>query len=299
MSKVAAISKKPRLLAGAKVGIPPRHIDFGDYSQGPLDAIEGNKFTSSFLATLSSFFPPGEMFFVDSVRYYRDIVKDEHLKKQISGFIGQEAIHSQEHDRLNAHFASMGYSMKFADRCVRGGLWMLKRFSPKMQLACTAYMEHMTACMAYAMLTEEELPKLFDPDMIRLWQWHAVEEIEHKTVAFEVYRLVGDDPDERRKAVKLVSLCMVPFVLVILLTFMIQRGHLFDFKENRRGWELIVGKTGLVTRATQFMGMFKRNQFHPNDHETDELLKTWREKLFGNDGSLADAVTNRDAIEAA
>ena len=60
-----------------------------------------NSFLTTFWTTLSSLFPEGETFFVDSVKNYRHEIKDQLLKDQVSGFIGQEALHPKEHQALN------------------------------------------------------------------------------------------------------------------------------------------------------------------------------------------------------
>ncbi|MCA3859791.1 MAG: metal-dependent hydrolase, partial [Burkholderia sp.] len=54
-----------------------------------------------FMNALSLLFPAGERFFMDSVRNYRDQIEDPELKKQVIGFIGQEAMHTREHIEYN------------------------------------------------------------------------------------------------------------------------------------------------------------------------------------------------------
>ena len=62
---------------------------------------KGSIHLSQFMNSLSLFFPVGERFFIDSVRNYRDTVSDSELKKAVSAFIGQEAMHGREHDEYN------------------------------------------------------------------------------------------------------------------------------------------------------------------------------------------------------
>ncbi len=139
------LNKSP-VLAGASVGIPPRNIKFShDYYSARRYPIADNAFASSVIAVLSGIFPPGERFFVESVRHFRDQITDPELKAQVSGFIGQEALHGREHERLNAIFSDMGIRVDFAEKGVKMGLSILERFSPEQQLACTIFMEHFTA----------------------------------------------------------------------------------------------------------------------------------------------------------
>ena len=44
---------------------------------------------------LSTTFPDGERFFIDSVRNFQDQIKDPKLQKDIRAFIGQEANHGK------------------------------------------------------------------------------------------------------------------------------------------------------------------------------------------------------------
>ena len=63
---------------------------------------------SQFLNTMSLFFPVGERFFIDSVRHYRDQITDSELKKAVTAFIGQEAMHGREHEEYNDFVAQAG-----------------------------------------------------------------------------------------------------------------------------------------------------------------------------------------------
>lgn len=111
---------------------------------------------SHLLAMLSSFFPAGEDFFVRSVREYRDQVSDPALKKQVAGFIGQEAVHGREHRRFNERLARHGYPTRLVDRSTKRGPSHLARRAPlRHQLAVTAALEHYTATFAEVLLCDE------------------------------------------------------------------------------------------------------------------------------------------------
>ncbi|NLV54340.1 MAG: metal-dependent hydrolase, partial [Acidimicrobiales bacterium] len=62
---------------------------------------DGDLVMSHVVSVLSGLFPEGEDYFVRSVRHFRDRIDDPVLKKQVAGFIGQEAIHGREHRDLN------------------------------------------------------------------------------------------------------------------------------------------------------------------------------------------------------
>ena len=69
-----------------------------------------------FFNALSLLFPAGERFFMDSVRNYRDRIHDPVLRKQVLGFIGQEAMHTREHVDYNDLLQTAGLPAHKLDR---------------------------------------------------------------------------------------------------------------------------------------------------------------------------------------
>jgi len=134
-------------------------------------------FATHFLNALSSTFPFGEAFFVRSVLHYRDRIEDPGLQARIRGFAGQEGQHSRVHAEHVEMLIAQGYSAietrnRIVDRIVR---WHNRRL-PKLSLAMTAALEHLTALLARQLLSEPELRTgKMDPEMSRLWRWHALE----------------------------------------------------------------------------------------------------------------------------
>ena len=111
------------------------------------------------IAALSSVFPDGEDFFVRSVRHFRDRITDPELKRQVAGFIGQEAMHGREHRVFNDRLAELGYPTKHYERLTkRRACAVRERILPaKSNLAATAALEHFTATLAELVLTNEEI----------------------------------------------------------------------------------------------------------------------------------------------
>ncbi len=107
--------------------------------------------------------------------------------------MGQETVHAREHARLNERLAELGYPTRHLDRRARFGFRIVERtFTPTMKLAATAALEHVTATLADTVLGSEEIQQLFTDDEVRrLIVWHAIDEAEHRAVAFDVFRAVG------------------------------------------------------------------------------------------------------------
>lgn len=287
-----------RRLPGARAGIPPRHIDFKFPEQAPRHFFfDGNPAASSIFAVFSGIFPPGERFFVESVRHFRDRIDDPDLKARVSGFIGQESLHGREHERLNEWFAERGIDTRPSDRRVSWALRQLERFSPEQQLACTTMMEHFTAILAEHWLTDEDFRSKADPEMLKLWSWHALEELEHKSVAHEVYEKIGGGGErERRRAVTLVVLFLLPGIVASWLELSVRGGALRNPREFYRGLVALLGRKGFLTRVARKFPFYLREGFHPAKHDTRALEARTREQLFGEAGELRDQWKNREAL---
>jgi predicted metal-dependent hydrolase len=175
--------------------VPARRISFEESLQElPKHfAVDGDLVSSHVAASLSSLFPDGEDFFVKSVRHYRDQITDPDLKRQVAGFIGQEAIHGREHRVLNERLAELGYPTKAFEKMTQKGLALRWRVGSNMSsLAVTAALEHFTATLAELVMTSQETREQFGPNAVQeVFTWHALEESEHKAVAFDVYMAVG------------------------------------------------------------------------------------------------------------
>src|SRR5438874_4221552 len=175
--------------------VPSRRTSFEEALQSVPKhvAAAGDLLHSHVAASLSAVFPDGEDFFVRSVRHFRDQIDDPALKRQVAGFIGQEAMHGREHRAFNDRLAALGYPTKQVERFTKWGLELRERIAPpKANLAATAALEHFTATLAELVLTDEETREQFGHEAVReLFVWHALEESEHKAVAFDVYKAVG------------------------------------------------------------------------------------------------------------
>lgn len=167
-----------------------------------------------FMNTLSLFFPHGERFFIDSIRHYRDAeqIDDPELQQAVRAFIGQEAMHGREHDEFNAMVDDAGLPVLELEAKVKTLLDFLQaHLPPSMQLSATCALEHWTAIMGGMLLDNPEVFDGSEPRFRDMWMWHAMEETEHKGVAFDVYRAVLG------KGVKAETLRATGLVLATLL----------------------------------------------------------------------------------
>lgn len=292
---MTTVAKTSNSLNGASVGIPPRNIDFNFPQSIPKYFYAGNATATTFFAMLSGFFPPGERYFMDSVRHFRDRVTDKEQRAAISGFMGQEAIHGREHERLNELLAERGFDMRTPERFVKIGLKVLEMLPPSTKLAATTFMEHFTALLAEQLLEDKDFQGLADPEMIKIWQWHALEELEHKSVAYDVYELVGNRYSERVAATAASLVVLLPMLGVTWAWMLARDGKLGSIKDNAKGLNMLFGRKGFVSKILPRLPEFTQRHFHPGNHDTRHLEQAWRERLFAEGGELFDVYKNRVA----
>ncbi|MEB3031998.1 metal-dependent hydrolase [[Mycobacterium] nativiensis] len=246
---------------------------------------------SHFVAGLSGAFPPGEESFIRSVRRYADTVTDPVLKKRVAGFIGQESAHGLQHRRLNDKLIELGYPVRWwdsaaaKDRLTRSE----RRLGAQVHLAMTAAAEHYTAVLAERVLSSDELQAIpGDAEVWNLLNWHALEELEHKSVAFDVYREMVGSEWTRILVMAFMFSATLP-VTAVTLAYSLSR----DSRARRQPLRLIREAYALA-RGPIFRGLgrdlvkYARPGFHPDDIDTSALLDRWQQQLFGVDGALVD-----------
>src|SRR5215218_3744323 len=170
----------------ADLSITPRDRRFGRAAQAPRLWHGGSVEATAIYNALSTTFPVGEAFFVESVRAFRNGAPDK-LMQDIKAFTTQEAIHSREHDAFNKRAIHAGYDISRLEAQVDKRLAVTRNKPPIVSLAATMALEHFTAILAHQLLANPRHLEGADPEAAALWRWHACEEIEHKGVAYDTW----------------------------------------------------------------------------------------------------------------
>lgn len=229
---------------------------------------------SHFLNALSATFPQGEQFFVDSVRNVRDQVINPELQVDISAFIGQEAHHAQAHQQFNTNLYSLDYNLAKFDVAFAQEMQRLRTLSKRRQLAATVALEHFTAMIAGYMLKNPKLLQDLPTNMLNLWVWHAIEEIEHKHVAFDVYQQVFNNLAQRRRSMRTISIGFVTSTAVMTTHLLWQdRQHsLFNIRQLARNIkDSMVLLHMMISLLPEYLAFYKVD-FHPLQIDQSELL---------------------------
>ena len=281
----------------AGASFPVRRMNF-NFDDVPEYWASNSAGITHFLTALSALFPDGEKLFIDSVRAVRQhpAIKDnEALQKEISAFIGQEAMHTQEHVGFNASAQRFGHDVAKYERetgqLIQGARKLFAKVvkpfgmtQEMVDLTATTALEHFTATIASELLRNPHIQELMtDPTMSYMWYWHAVEENEHKAVAFDVYEAVFG------KGVKAYALRSSALVMAMVLIFAAQSSFVIRLLKNDGKLNLqelgMVYKyayspsKGIIAGMGKEMFAYFRPNFHPNDLDTHSLLETWKQKL--------------------
>jgi len=272
--------------------IPTRRVSF-DETLGRLPkhfAADGDLIDSHLAAALSAVFPDGEDFFVRSVRHFRSQITDPALLRQVAGFIGQEAMHGREHRALNDRLDALGYPVKRCERITKRFLALRERILPATSnLALTAALEHFTATLAELLLSDDEMRRRFGHAELRnVFLWHALEESEHKAVAFDVYRAVGGSERMRVLTMKVLRYFFVTAMSAAVVASLLGDRDTYRRGALRRSWRRFRRSPMVQPAVWRQLQDYDRPGFHPDDRPTDELLERWRLELFGEHGSLND-----------
>jgi predicted metal-dependent hydrolase len=258
-------------------------------------AADGDILGSHVLTVLSGVFPDGEDFFVRSVEAMRARVDDPRLLEDVEGFIGQESMHGREHRVLNERLAELGYPTRALAVYIRVTLRFRERLqSKKFNLAVTAALEHYTATLAETLLSNPEARAEIGHDGVRhLLMWHALEESEHKAVAFDVYKATGGSERMRKAAMWVVHANFLfetaTWTLISLAIDRDARRHPFRVL---RGLGRLSQSPFTSRRTLKHLFQYHRRGFHPNDRDTTELIAEWRSKLFGSEGELTELLAS-------
>jgi uncharacterized protein len=264
--------------ATERVPIKARRVRF-DWSRTPLHWIPGDPQTTHCINVLHMLLPAGEKWFVDVYRQVLPSIEDEQLQADVKGFIGQEATHSRAHAAVLEHLAAQGvdtrgytrlidwtFARLLADRPFGSPLprplrraWLVHR------LGIIAAIEHFTAVLGWWVLNAEALDEAgADAVMVDLLRWHGAEEVEHRAVAFELFRHEGGGYLQR-----LVGLAEVGPVLLWLWV----RGTFFLLRKDptRPGRPRVrefrrAGRQGLLPTTRELLATiprFVRPSYHP------------------------------------
>lgn len=225
---------------------------------------------------LSATFPRGEAFFIESVRAFRDDVPPR-LAEEIRKFIQQEVNHSREHLAFNRAAVDAGYDLSRIDAHVTQMLDLTKCRPPVVNLAATMALEHFTAILANQLLTNPKMLDGAEPEVAAMWRWHAVEEIDHKAVAYDTFlHATRHMPRRRRWLLKSMTMLSITHRFVShriadSVDLLAQDG-ITGWRAKARVLWYVFGSPGYLRKVFPAWASYFLPGFHPWKHDDRHLI---------------------------
>ncbi|MBV1881737.1 MAG: metal-dependent hydrolase [Pseudomonadales bacterium] len=252
---------------------------------------QGEYFTTRFFDALQLAFPEGERMFIESIRNYKSEIKDPTLVEQVKKFNYQEGQHGLGHANFNDLLMDQGINAEAMYETITKAIKLVTKHSPrKFLLATTVAAEHFTATLAEDVYnTDFELFDNADETIASLYAWHALEEAEHKAVAWDVYQEVANG-DYLTRSLAMVTIIPVLGAYLALTVPMIlaKDKKLTDVSEMKKGYKRFLGKNGLFRRiAPPILDYFKPG-FHPWSTGHPKHYAEWK-SAYAESGDMKQA----------
>ena len=238
----------------------------------------GDRFKTILMNAISFLLPSGEKLLIDVINNNLKNINDEKLLRECKWFIRQEVNHSAEHIRYNNSLCdSRGYDyekLQLESHINRNSYKVVKRaLGEQYCLAMTACIEHLNSIAGELMLTDKRWFSGMPIEMIDFWEWHSIEEIEHKAVCFDVYLSIYGERELLHKVMRYSAQQLGHTILSIACNMYQMEGHP---KEEIETWitqsEFMAGENGILKTIERKISPFYDFNFHPWDNDNSELL---------------------------
>ena len=261
--------------------VPREKLDFHLDENTPRHWFGGDAFRTRLLDGMQAAFPDGERYFITSVRAFRHLITDPKLAEDVKNFIRQEGQHGIAHTHYNDLLRKQGCDV---DHIVRETKALFddytKRYSAEYNLALTAAFEHFTAMLAEIFFVSKKTMENADPKLRAMMAWHAVEEMEHKAVAYDVMQQVAKVGYFKRCAAMLHVTLFLSY-LTIRFTNRLLKNDGFSF--GKRMWMMakcrwwLFGYKGIISSHLGTLLAYFKPGFHPWQQEAIHNYDAWVE----------------------
>ena len=263
----------------ASITVRPRDIHFDVEAARTGHWLGGDPVGTAVFNALSLTFPDGERLFIDAVRAHREGLSGK-LAEDVRGFIAQESIHSREHHTLNQLIDRARYPVAEIEAELNERIAFARGRGPLAMLISTIALEHFTAMMAEMHARHQDLFDRVDPGIERLWRWHAVEELEHKAVAFDVFMHAARGwPPFRRYLRRTIAMAIISVMFTRNITRYAARLLEADGYTPKAALKAVKRfvwhEPGIFSRGWKSYFAWYRPGFHPWDQDNRALTAAW------------------------
>ena len=268
------------VMAPGQIDVIPRNLRFIEQMSDAATWFGGDPVATAVFNALSLSFPDGERLFIDAVLAHKSLLTGK-LLEDAKNFVAQEAIHTREHVMLNKGLDETHYPLAKIREKMKKDNAMAREMGPMAMLLATICLEHFTALMGDYALSEGSPFEKAEPEVRRLWQWHALEETEHKAVAFDVFMEATKDWSPLRRyfeRTRMMAFISVDFIrdIVNWSAMLLEADGMPKRQARRAVWRFLFGKGGFLRESLKDFWAWFRPGFHPWQHDNSALLDKWR-----------------------
>lgn len=183
-----------------------RKVKF-DLSSSPIHWLPDDVFSSHLINGIHMLLPAGELWFCRVYNKALPYINDPELYKEVKGFIHQEGSHAQAHKHGEVWLRDNGFDTQaylsrvnwlfetlLNDQPLKKSWLMPKKLEKHwliLRVGIIAAIEHFTGLLGDWCMNSTSWDD-GDPVIADLFRWHLAEEVEHRTVAFDLYEHLCD-----------------------------------------------------------------------------------------------------------
>ena len=245
----------------------------------PVHWFKDNIVATHIMNSLHMIFPDGERFFIRSVQAFNNQLSDAGLKERVKGFIAQEVQHGKSHEEFWQTLRDQGLEPdQFRDIYVKSGYegiepFLVSLFGQELALSTTVALEHWTAVLAEKGLTAERVLDGMPEEMAQMLDWHAAEEIEHKSVAFDVLKEVDDDTMLRMAGMLIGTLGLWIYGAIGTVHFLSKDNNINFFKLLTDSAKVGIFGAVVLPDLIKEVIEYTQSDFHPDDNDNYHLAE--------------------------
>ena len=275
---------------------PRRRLDFDLAGDIPRYWFDGDAFKTRLFDAHSLMTPSGERFFIQSLRAWQDEIHNLSLVTDVREFILQEGQHTQQHAQSNARLKKQGINVEAIEARLQRNMDAQRRRMPRcLALALTAGFEHLTTLAGVAITNYGADFVGADRRIFALYAWHSAEELEHRSVCFDVMQDVARIGYFMRVTGLLLATLVFQLQAASLVNALLRHdgyGILQRLRLWRGGLRSIYGRTGLFGRQARHYAAYFNPRFHPSRYGDMHGYERWKHVME----TLGDPLAAGDAI---
>jgi predicted metal-dependent hydrolase len=246
--------------------IMPRDYHF-DFSSMAKKWLNNNLYTTHMFNSPSIGVPYIEGLVNFAVKQALPKISDKQMLEECLNFVTQETSHSREHIKYNRQLNQLGYHAdNIANNIKKKLIHFKKKSSLLTVLAMAAAFENLAGAVSITVF-EDNILEHADPMIKDFWEWHLMEELEHKTIVFDLYQHLGGGYLRRILIYTITMIYYCYYSLKIYLSFVKKDGG-----SKIKGFLFVSSRKSFFMKSLFRSLIFYKFKFHPNQILTSHLM---------------------------